>query len=69
MNLHYYALKTGLIAAALCIAIIGGSLGTARLQPHYTHSPYTAAVTMQAGIYHAGAKLGHIALMLFQFVR
>jgi hypothetical protein len=69
MNRHYYWLKGGLIAIAFCVAIAGSSIGTAGLHPRSSHSPFTAADTMQAGIYHAGPWLGHFALKLFYFAR
>jgi hypothetical protein len=66
---RYHGLKGAIIGVALCVAIFGSTLGTANLHPHFAHSPYTAADTMQAGIYHAGASLGHMALKLFYFGR
>ncbi len=69
MNRHYYWLKAGLIAAAFCVAIVGGSLGTTNLQPRFSHSPFTAADRMQAGIQHTGARLGRLALNIFYFPR
>jgi hypothetical protein len=66
---RYHLLKAGFIGAALCIAIVGSTLGTARLQPRFEHPHYSAAVSMQAGLYRAGAHLGHLALKLFYFAR
>lgn len=69
MNRHYYWLKAGLIAAAFCVAIAGSSIGTANMQAHTSRSPFTAADRMQAGIFHTGMRLGHLALSLFYFAR
>jgi hypothetical protein len=66
---RYYLLKAGVIGVALCVAIFGSTLGAASLRPHFAHSPFTAADTVQAGIYHTGALLGHVALKLFYFGR
>jgi hypothetical protein len=66
---RYHLLKAGLIGAALCMAIAGSSLGPTSLRPHLSNSPFTAAETMQAGFFHAGARLGHVALWLFSFAR
>lgn len=69
MNRHYYWLKAGLIAVAFCFAIAGSAVDTVQLHPHFSHSPFTAADRMQAGILHTGMRLGHLALKLFYFAR
>lgn len=66
---RYYIVKAGVIVAAICVAMVGSSIGphTARLR--LSPSPLSAVDTVQAGIYHTGARLGHIALALFHFAR
>lgn len=67
---RYFWLKASTIGAAIGIAIVGSSLGGADWAPAgLDHSPFSAADTMQAGIFHAGARLGHLALSLFYFAR
>jgi hypothetical protein len=67
MNRHYYWFKAGLIVAAFCVAIGGSSIGALSLQPRISHSPFTAADTMQADILHTGARLSRLALRIFYF--
>lgn len=67
---HYFWLKAATIGTAVGVAVICGSLGAADWSSAgFDHSPFSAADTMQAGIFHAGARLGHLALKLFYFAR
>ncbi|HEX3674778.1 MAG TPA: hypothetical protein VHU87_10925 [Rhizomicrobium sp.] len=69
MNRDFW-LKASTVGTAVGVAIVGGSLGTADWPPAgFGHSPFSAADTMQAGIFHAGAQLGHLALQLFYVAR
>jgi hypothetical protein len=67
---RYFWLKASVIGTAVGVALVGGSFGLEDLPSSgFDHSPFTAADTMQAGLLHAGAKLGHLALKVFYFPR
>jgi hypothetical protein len=67
---RYFWLKTSTVGMVIGIAIVASSLGVPDWAPAgFDHSPFSAADTMQAGIFHAGAQLGHLALKLFYFGR
>ena len=67
---RYFWLKATTVGAAIGIALVGGSFGLADWPASgFDHSPFLAADTIQASIFHAGARLGHVALRLFHFAR